>query len=53
MILGDSVVEGLNEYGLSKKQNVKIQSFCRMHQGRMLDIVKPAARCKADAIIIQ
>ena len=28
MILGDSMVEGLNEYGLSKKQNVKIQSFC-------------------------
>ena len=27
MILGDSMVQGLNEYGLSKNQNVKVQSF--------------------------
>ena len=27
MILGDSMLKGLNEYGLSKNQNVKIQSF--------------------------
>ena len=30
MILGDSMVQGLNEYGLSENQNVKVQS-CSGH----------------------
>ena len=52
MILGDSMVKGLNEYGLSKKRNVKVQSFSGYTTEDMLDIAKPAARRKPDAIII-
>ena len=40
MILGDSVVKSLNEYGLSKKQNIKVQSFSGYTTEDMLDIVK-------------
>ena len=52
MILGDSIIKGLNEYGLSKNPNVKVQSFSGHTTEDMLDIVKPAARRKPDAIII-
>ena len=52
MILGDAIVKGLNEYGLSKQQNVKVQSFSGYTTETMLDIVKPAARRKPDTIII-
>ena len=52
MTLGDSLVKGLKEYGLSKKQNVKVQSFSGYTTENMLDIVKPAARRKPDPIII-
>ena len=52
MILGDSMVKGLNEYGLSKNQNVKVQSFSGYATEDMLDIVKPAVKRKPDAIII-
>ena len=44
------MVKSLNEYALSKKQNVKVQSFPRNTTGDMLDIVKP--RSKGEAIII-
>ena len=47
MILGDQMVKDLNEYGLSKNQ-----SFSGYTTEDMLDIVKPAARRKPDAIII-
>ena len=52
MILGDSMVKGLNEYGLSKKRNVKVQSFSGYTTEDMLHIAKPAARRKPDTIII-
>ena len=52
MILGDSMVKGLNEYGLSRNQNVKVQSFSGYTTEAMLDIVKPAVKRKPDAIII-
>ena len=45
------MVKGLNEYGLSKNQNVKVQGFSGYTIEDMLDIVKPAARRKPDAII--
>ena len=34
MILGDSIVKGLNEYGLSKNQNIKVTKFFRIHHRR-------------------
>ena len=43
------MVKSLNEYALSKKQNVKVQSFPRNTTGDMLDIVKP--RSKGEVII--
>ena len=52
MILGDLIVKGLNEYGLSKKQNVKVQSFSGYATEDMLDMVKPAAQHKPDGRII-
>ena len=52
MILGDSIVKGLNKYGLSKNQNVQVQSFSGYTAKDMLDIVKPAARRKPYAILI-
>ena len=52
MIHGDSMVKGLNEYGLSKKRNVKAQSFSGYTTEDMLHIGKPAARRKPDTIII-
>ena len=45
------MVKGLNEYGLSKNQNVKVQGFSGYTTEDMLDIAKPAARRKRDAII--
>ena len=44
------MVKSLNEYALSKKQNVKVQSFPRNTTEDMLDIVKPWS--KGEAIII-
>ena len=44
MILDDLIVKGLNEYGLSKDQDIKVQSFSGYTAEDMLDIVKPAAR---------
>ena len=38
MVLGDSMVKGLTEYGLSKNQNVKVQSFSGNTTEDMLDI---------------
>ena len=52
MNLGDSVVKGLNEYGLSENQNLNIQSFSGYTTEDLLVIVKPAAWRKSDAIII-
>ena len=52
MVLEDSVVNGLNEYELSKNQNVKIESFSRHTTEDRLGIVKSATRCKPDGIII-
>ena len=52
MILGDSMVKSLNEYGLSKNQNVKAQRFSGYTTKDVLDIAKPAARCKPDPMII-
>ena len=52
MILGDSIIKGLNEYELSKNQNVKVQRFSGHTTEDMLDIVRPAERRKPDAIII-
>ena len=46
MILGDSMVTGLNEYGSSKNHNIKIQSFAVYATEDMLDTVKPTARHK-------
>ena len=51
MILGGSIVKGLNEYGLRKKQNVKIR-FSGYTTEDMLDSVKPAGRRRTDPIII-
>ena len=52
MILSDLIVKGLNEYGLLKNLNVKVQSFSWYTTKDLLYIVKPAAWCKLDAIII-
>ena len=52
MNLGDSMVKDLNEHGLSENQNLKVQSFSGYTTEDMLDIVKPAAWRKPDAIII-
>ena len=52
MILGDSMIKGSNEYGLSKNQNVKVQIFSGYTTEDMLDIAKPVARRKPDSIII-
>ena len=52
MILGDLMVKGLNKYGLSKNQNVQVQSFSGYTTKDMLDIVKPVAWRKPYAILI-
>ena len=39
MILSDSVVKRYNKYGLSKKQNVKVQIFSRYNTEDNLAIV--------------
>ena len=52
MILGGSIVKGLNKYGLRKKQNVKIRRFSGYTTEDMLDGVKPAGRRRTDPIII-
>ena len=52
MILGGSIVKGLNEYGLRKKQKVKIRRFSGYTTEDMLDSVKPAGRRRTDPIII-
>ena len=49
IIFGDSVAKSLNQFGLSKNQNVKVQGFSEYTTEDMLDIVKPAARRKPDA----
>ena len=51
MILGDLMVKGLNEYDLSKNQNVKVQCFSGYITRGMLDIAKPGGRRKLDAVI--
>ena len=51
MILGDLMVKGLNEYDLSKNQNVKVQCFSRYITRGTLDIAKPDGRPKLDAVI--
>ena len=51
-ILGDSMVKGVNEYGLSKNQNVRVESVSGNTTEHMLDIAKPAAWRKLDATII-
>ena len=51
MILVDLIVKGLNEYDLSKNLNIKVQSFLGYTTEDMLNIVRPAARRKPDAII--
>ena len=48
MLLGDSLVKGLNEYGLSRNQNVKITNLFRTHHRRYVRHVKPAARHEPD-----
>ena len=52
MILSDLIVKGLNEYGLLKNLNVKVQRFSGYTTKDLLYIVKPAAWRKPDAIII-
>ena len=52
MILGDSMVKGLNEYSLSKTQNVKVRSFSGHTTEDGLDNVQPAVQRKLNAIII-
>ena len=43
MILSDLIVKGLNEYGLLKNLNVKVQSFSGYTTKDLLYIVKAAA----------
>ena len=52
MIFGDSMVKCFNQFGSSKNENVKVQGFSEYTTEDMLDIVKPAARRKPDAITI-
>ena len=52
MILEDSMVKGLNECGLLKNENAKVQGFSGYTAEDMLDIVKQAARRKPEATII-
>ena len=46
------MLKGLNEYELSKNQNVRVQRFSGYITEDMLDLAKPAVRRKLDAIII-
>ena len=47
------MLKGLNEYELSKNQNVRVQRFSGYTTEDTLDLAKPAVRRKLDAIIIR
>ena len=46
------MIKCLNEYGLSKNQNVKAQSFSEYTTKDRIEVVKPAPCRKLDTIII-
>ena len=51
-VLGDSIINGIEEKGLSKKHNVRLRKFPGDSTEDLLDHVKPVARKKPDLIVI-
>ena len=52
VVTGDSMLNGINERGLSKHQNVKIQNFLAGTTETILDNVETLVAEKPDCIII-
>ena len=54
VIVGDSLVKGLNQYKLAKssKQNVGVKCFAGATVGDMSDYIKPVLRRKPDNIVL-
>ena len=51
-VLGDSIINGIEEKGLSKKHNVRLRKCPGDSTEDLLDHVKPVARKKPDLIVI-